>query len=369
MFVTLQVVQEVKADWVLPNRKYFCKQCILLGIIIFFTLPRIANAQQVNNETKSNEAKQSATTTSPNPEVNIQAADNRYRIGVGDLLDIRVLNRPTYSRDAVRVGTRGTITMPFITEEIQAACLTESELAREIAKVYLKLLRNPQIDVFVKEYNSQPIAVIGAVNAPGRFQLQRRVRLLEVLALVGGPSQRAGREVQIIHSSSAFSCEDKSANSKNVTQDKENNTSSRIDIYKLSDTLRGEDHANPYLQPGDIVKVPDAMQVFIVGNILHPQAISLTERITLMRAIAMAGGTLPDTKSSEVKIFRESADGVSRPLMVDLDAIRKQRAEDVVLQPNDIVEVPSKSGFVRSLKALVNGIVPSLTALPITVIR
>jgi protein involved in polysaccharide export with SLBB domain len=97
--------------------------------------------------------------------------------------------------------------------------------------------------------------------------------------------------------------------------------------------------------------------------------IPLGERITVTRAIAMAGGTLPDTKSSEVKIVRESTDGMTTSLIVNLDAIRKQRAQDVVLQPNDIVEVPSKSGFVKSLKGLVNGIVPTLMGLPITVIR
>jgi polysaccharide export outer membrane protein len=362
----LGAMKKIKTLSVLFDEKYRFKRNVFLCLIIFSTLFHHSKAQQTNSETST----PVVAATSNNLKKDIQTTEGRYRIGPGDVLDIRVLNRPTYSRDAVRVSDKGIITMPFIMQDIQAACLTETELAQEISKLYLKILRNPQVDVFVKEYNSQTVAVIGAVNTPRLFQLQRRVRLLEVLALVGGPSQRAGADLQIIHSNTTFSCEDKSTKASDTTNNETVSTSGiRIDVYKLNEILQGDDRANPYLQPGDIVKVPDAAQAFIVGNIMRPMIIPLGERITVTRAIAMAGGTLPDTKSSEVKIVRESTDGMTTSLIVNLDAIRKQRAQDVVLQPNDIVEVPSKSGFVKSLKGLVNGIVPTLMGLPITVIR
>src|SRR5205085_4117247 len=118
-------------------------------------------------------------------------ADDSYRIGPGDVLEVRVFNRPQLSRDSVRVDQRGAITMPMIDEQITAVCLTEAELAAEIAKLYLKYQRNPHVDVFIKEFNSRPVAVMGAVEKPGQFQLQRRARLLELLSLAGGPSERA----------------------------------------------------------------------------------------------------------------------------------------------------------------------------------
>ncbi|MBD0327325.1 MAG: polysaccharide biosynthesis/export family protein, partial [Pyrinomonadaceae bacterium] len=108
--------------------------------------------------------------------------DDRYRIGPGDVLDVRVFNKPILSRENVRVNGNGMIRMPLIDDDILAACRTEGELANEIASRYLKYQRNPQVDVFVKEYQSQPVAVIGAVNQPSQFKLQRRVRLLELLA-------------------------------------------------------------------------------------------------------------------------------------------------------------------------------------------
>src|SRR5262249_40093520 len=105
-------------------------------------------------------------------------ADLSYRIGPGDILDIRVFGRPEMTKD-VRVDNFGRIRLPFL-EEMQAACLTEAALAAIITEKYKKYLRDPQVDVMVKEYRSQPVAVIGAVSTPGRFQLQRRIRLLEL---------------------------------------------------------------------------------------------------------------------------------------------------------------------------------------------
>ena len=107
-------------------------------------------------------------------------SDDRYRIGPGDVLDIRILNRPNLSREAVRVEGNGVIRMPLIESEIMAACKTEGELAKEIAERYTKFYRKPQVDVFIKEYHSRQVAVIGAVNEQSRFELQRRVRLLEL---------------------------------------------------------------------------------------------------------------------------------------------------------------------------------------------
>src|ERR1041385_119544 len=114
------------------------------------------------------------------------ATDARYRIGPGDVLQVRVARAPELSRDAVRVDQSGMIRMPMLEEDIPAACLTEPELAENIARAYHKYKNNPHVDVFVMEFQSQPVAVMGAVRSPAQFKMQRRVRLLELLTLVGG---------------------------------------------------------------------------------------------------------------------------------------------------------------------------------------
>jgi polysaccharide export outer membrane protein len=287
-------------------------------------------------------------------------SDARYRIGPGDVLEIRVYNRPQLSREAVRVEGNGMIRMPLIEGEVQAACRTESELSQAIARLYLEYQKNPQVDVYVKEYNSQPVAVIGAVNAPGRFQLQRRVRLLELLTFAGGPAERAGRTIQIIHNAPASICE-LPGSSPGASETFE------VSSYKMNDLLQGDVRSNPYVRPGDVVTITEAEQIYVIGNVLKPSTLPLKDKVTVSQAIAMAGGTLPDTQSNRVRIIRQNA-GRKTEMIVDLKAINKQSAEDVVLQANDVVEVPTASGK-RFLRNLLGSIIPSAARLPVQIIR
>ncbi|HEV7857232.1 MAG TPA: polysaccharide biosynthesis/export family protein [Pyrinomonadaceae bacterium] len=290
------------------------------------------------------------------------AAGERYRIGVGDVLDIRIFNKPQLSRDNVRVDGRGMIRMPLIAGEIQAACRTEEELSREITARYLEYLRNPQVDVFIKDYQSQPVSILGAVRTPSRFQLQRRVRLLELLSFAGGPSDSAGRNIQIVHTAPVSLCEAA------AQPDAEQASLNVLDDYKLSETLRGDEGANPFVRPGDVISISEAEQVFVVGNVVRPSTLTLKERVTVSRAIAMSGGTLPDTKSDHVRIVRQAAGTTTKTeIFVDLKAIDRRKAEDVVLQAGDIVDVPT-SGGKRILRSLVGAVVPSVGQLPVRVI-
>jgi polysaccharide export outer membrane protein len=282
--------------------------------------------------------------------------DDRYRIGAGDVLDVRIYNRPQLSRDAVRVEGNGMIRMPLIETEIQAACLTEGELAKEIATRYTKYYRNLQVDVFIKEFHSRQIAIIGAVNEQGRFELQRRIRLLELLTFAKGPSPKAGQTINVVHSTASSLCK------------KDDDEISAFASYRLSDTLLGDPKANPYLEPGDIITLPEADQVYVVGNVFMPLTIPLKEPITVSRASAMAGGTRQDTKKDKIRIVRQEPGAqTKKEMLVDLSAIEKRQAEDIQLQPNDIVDVPTSAG--RSLlRGLIGGGTQSLTQLPVRVI-
>jgi polysaccharide export outer membrane protein len=288
----------------------------------------------------------------------ITKADQRYRIGPGDVLDIRVFNRPNLSREAVRVEGSGMIRMPLIETEIQAACLTEGELAKEISTRYLKFYRNPQVDVFIKEYHSKQVAILGAVNDQSRFELQRPVTLLELLTYAKGPTAKAGQTINIVHSPPALSC----------NKDEGTDVAAAFSSFKLSDTLQGDPKANPFLEAGDIVTLPEADQVYVVGNVYTPLTIPLREPITLSRAVAMAGGTKQDTKKEKIRIVRQQPGTTTKEeLIVDLSAIEKKKAEDVALMPNDIIDVPT-SGAKSFVRSLLGGVAPSVSQLPIRVI-
>ena len=294
----------------------------------------------------------------PEPE----ATDTRYRIGPGDVLEVRVARAPELSRDAVRVDQSGSIRMPMLDVDIPAACQTEGELAQNIARLYRKYKNDPHVDVFVKEFQSQPVAVIGAVHGAAQFKMQRRVRLLELLSLAGGPTDSAGQSVQIVHAGKGPICQQPGSSGT------DGNDASAFVTYTLKDTLHGLPEANPFVQPGDIIQVPLADQVFVLGNVRKPSAIPLKEPLTVSRAIAIAGGTAPSTKKDKVRILRQLPGSTQKQeIYVDLTAIEKNKATDVALMPNDVVDVPI-SGTKSILRSLLGTVVPTISQLPVRVI-
>src|SRR5438874_4598992 len=255
-----------------------------------------------------------AQTATPSP----SQVDDRYRIGAGDVLDIRVYNRPQLSRDAVRVEGNGMVRMPLIDGEIQAACKTEGELAKEISTRYARYYRNLPVDVFIKEYHAREVALIGAVNEQGRYQMQRHIRLLELLTFAKGPSERAGQTINIVRAPRTDVCE----------QDSSSKQEGLISL-RLNDTLRGDEAANPYVEAGDIVTIPEAEQVYVVGNVYAPKSLPLKESLTVSRAIAMAGGPLRDSKTDRVRVVRHSSvAGAQSEIYVNLTAIARKKEDD-----------------------------------------
>jgi polysaccharide biosynthesis/export protein len=332
---------------------------LFVAVASVLALSAVTAAQEASEKTQPPVATTTPTAALVSSALNKEEPADRYRIGPGDVLDIRILNKPNLSRDAVRVEGNGMIRMPLIETEIPAACKTEGELAREIADRYLKFYRNPQVDVFIKEYKGTQVAVIGFVNEQGRFQLQRRIRLLELLTYAKGPAARAGQTINIVHSPPALAC---------PKLDNEPDAATGFSSYKLSDTLAGKPEANPYLQAGDIVTLPEADQVYVIGNVQAPLTIALKEPIRLSEAIAMAGGVSKDTKKDKIRILRQEPGSSSRKeIIVDLSAIEKKQAEDVPLVANDIVSVQASE--VKSiLRGLVSGGAQSLTQLPVRVV-
>ena len=320
-----------------------------------------APASATNSDLKTATA-MSQSVSPPAVATSVRAAstNDRYRMGPGDVLDIRIVNRPNLSRDNVRIEGDGTIRMPLIEGNIQAACLTESELSKQITTSYLKFYRNAQVDVFIKEYRSTQVAILGQVNDQSRFMLQRRIRLLDLLTYAKGPTAQAGQTINIIHSDTAFQCNNGDPNKGEINEG--------LSSYRLAATLLGEAKANPYLENGDIVTLPEADQVYVVGNVLTPRFILLKEPITLTRAIAMSGGLAKDTKKDKIRIVRQEPGSTTKTeLYVDLAAIEKKKAEDISLKPNDIVDVPI-SGTKSMIRSVVTGLGSSATQMPLRVI-
>ncbi|HEY2973179.1 MAG TPA: polysaccharide biosynthesis/export family protein [Pyrinomonadaceae bacterium] len=331
---------------------------------ICFAAVLLVSAQQASpaaeKTTTDSHLSTNATNTTKAQVMSAADGDDRYRIGPGDVLDIRILNRPQLSREAVRVEGSGMIRMPLIDTEIQAACKTEGELAKEITTRYTKFYRNPQVDVFIKEYHSRQVAIIGAVNEQSRFELQRRIRLLDLLTYAKGPTAKAGQTINIVHSPPSLVCQ--------KGEPETSDSTAAFSSYRLSETLQGIPRANPYIEPGDVITLPEANQVYVVGNVFTPVTIPLKEPITLSRAVAMAGGVKQDSKKDKVRIVRQDpGTSTSKEILVDLSAIEKKQAEDIALMPNDIIDVPV-SGGKSFMRTLLGTVAPSVAQLPVRVI-
>ena len=340
----------ISTDW---------RSLAILSCLLVFTLAPTGSAQV----TSAQEPQAAATSRSAST---MSADDTRYRIGPGDVLTV-VVRKTAELSGTFRVDQRGMIRIPMIDGDVRAACLTESELANNITTLYLEYKQKPSVDVFVSDFQSRPVSVIGAVNGPGQFRLQRRVRLLELLTFANGPAPRAGRIINVVHASGPGTCQidpssaTTSSSTTGIADAKPDNSSSEVIVYSLNDTLKGKDEANPFMQPGDVVSLPDADQVFVIGHVNAPQAIPLRDKVlTVSRAIAMAGGPARDGKTSQVRIVRQTVTGEKKEIVVNLDAVRKQKAIDIVLNPDDIIEVGASTG--KTILGMLSGAVPTTLA-------
>jgi polysaccharide export outer membrane protein len=181
-----------------------------------------------------------------------------------------------------------------------------------------------------------PVTVYGEVLSPSRFELRRRVSLHELIALVGGLTQYAKGTVEITHTEPSTVCE-------KLAPDLSTGLVGELETYNVADVWRDDKKMNPYLRPGDIIYALPAHLVYVVGRVLQPQRVRFTETLTVLRAVAMAGGLLPNARTDKIYIQRvKNAKRTVIPL--ELKAIKERRAEDVPLQPSDVVEVLSKNG-------------------------
>jgi polysaccharide export outer membrane protein len=269
----------------------------------------------------------------------------KYLLGPGDTLDIRVFGQPDLNWQG-EVEADGNITsLPFIEAPIRAQCRTDKEVQKDIIAAYSKFLKSPQISVRLTGRNSRPPAtILGAVLAPTRVQMQRRVRLNELIAASGGYTERANGDIQILHTEPVMCPEPDEVVEPLLTND--GLGVNVIKTIKTSELLSGRTEANPVIRPGDIINVMEAKPVYITGVVTSPQAVLLRDGLTLTKALAMVGGVGATAKSSDIRIYRNKIGASEQEIVrVDLDAIKKKKKEDILLQAYDVIEVPKTSDW------------------------
>jgi polysaccharide biosynthesis/export protein len=247
---------------------------------------------------------------------------NDYRIGPKDLLEITVFGLPELSQ-TVRVSEDGSITMSIL-GRIEVSGLTAQELEKKLAKILdQQFTKEARVTVFIKEY--QKVSVIGAVGRPGLYELVGPTTLLQAIAQAGGLTDQAVNEIYIYR---------QSADGKQT-----------IIAVSLEDLANGKQEFNLELQPKDIISVPidRTLNVFVYGEVKTPGAIPYlsSKRITLLQAIAQAGGTTEWAKKSKIVIKRkDKKTGKEMKINVNLKNVIRGKVADIVLEEGDVVIVP-----------------------------
>jgi polysaccharide export outer membrane protein len=271
-----------------------------------------------------------------------------YLIGTGDLLTVEVFDVPELSRD-VRVNETGYISLPLMPAKVRAAGLTPFQLQDKLAELLQTngLVSTPQVTVSVKEQHSQPITVIGAVKSPMVIQALRRTTLLQALSQAGGIADDAGGTAIVTRPPADPT---QSADQSDVTAPA---SAGQTFTIKLADVLdSGDSRFDIPLAGGDVVSVPRAGIIYVVGAVNHPGGFLLEndfDRMTMLKMLSLAGGTTNTAKLKNSVILRKNPDtGKRDQVPIDLGKVLHMKTEDVLLQPNDILFVPDSTG----LKAL-----------------
>lgn len=299
----------------------------------------------INGQTVAPKSEPSATTVASTQ------TNERYRIGYQDVISIQVDRHPDLNQ-TVPVRQNGTIELFRIEKPLVAVCKTELELASDITAAYKeKYLRNPSIKVSVTQQMSQPVMVLGFVEKPQTYYLNRRVHLLELLGMAGGPNKEAGTRMIVARQGSFSVCQ-----TPETATDDPNTVS--VNEFKVRDVLSGK--STFWIQPGDVVSVLDSDIIYVYGNVNKQGAFKTREPITLTQAIVSAEGLKGAARKDKIRILRQKEGSTEREeFIVDLGQIEKRKVIDPILQPNDIVAVSedkAKSilmGFVDSLKGTI----------------
>jgi polysaccharide export outer membrane protein len=247
-----------------------------------------------------------------------------YRVGPGDLLELKVFQVDELSQ-TVRVSEDGSITLPLLGRIVVEGLTQEGVVQKLSGLLQAKYVKNPQVTIFIKEYKNQQVAVIGAVEKAGSYELVGRKNLLQIISMAGGFSDTAGNEIFILREGPD-----------GVT------SSVAIDLKDL--LVNGNQKLNIPIEPNDVINVPvdREIRVFVMGRVNKPGAIKskLSEGVTLFQAIADAGGLAEGAKESAITITRKDKTGKEQKIKVNLRDIIKGRKKDIVLQEGDVVYVP-----------------------------
>jgi polysaccharide biosynthesis/export protein len=275
-------------------------------------------------------------------------------LGPADVVDIQITDAPDLSGKYL-ISDTGEIRVPTVKDPIHATGLTTSQLSSAVAVALkdAKQLQEPIVSVFVEEYHSHTVTVLGAVAKPGQYPVETRTSLLQAISEAGGLATNAGGIASITH-----------APAPGAGPGKPEAVSAKSELINIGDINSGSSPAiSTYVHAGDVITVSTAAVIYVVGAVTRPGAFALQpdKDVTLLQALSLVGGFAPSASPNRAVIVRKPATDKDREeIPVDLNKILGGKKPDDTLQANDILFIPY-SGVKKGLHRMGDAAITAAT--------
>ena len=249
----------------------------------------------------------------------LPAGDSAVRLGAGDLIEVSVYNVPELNTK-LRVSTAGEIYLPLI-DYVHVAGLTLDEAEAVIERRLERggFVKGPHVQIFVQEYNSAGASVLGEVSKPGVYPVLGDQKLFSLISTAGGLTDRAGKSITITH-----------RDQPPVT-------------VPISHNIEDHPQSNVPVLPGDIVTIRRADIIYVVGEVNRPSGFLMDSgHISVLQAIALAGGTNSTAKLNAARIVRKAPSGLVI-VPVQLKKLMEAKISDLPMEADDILFVPTSA--------------------------
>jgi polysaccharide export outer membrane protein len=275
-----------------------------------------------------------------------------YVLQPGDQLSLHVIDVEEIPDKPIRLDSTGFVDIP-LAGRFRASGFTVEEFKTLLASRLSRYISDPQITASLTEDQSRPVSVIGSVNAPGIHNLSGPKRLVDVISLAGGVKGDAGSRV-IVTREQKWGKIPVSGSIVDPPTGSSTATLSLDDLISLKDPSQ-----NIWIEPNDVVSIPHAEIVYVVGNVKKAGGFQLSTHpsISVVQALSLAEGLDKDAAPGRAKIIRETPGGDGRPaeIPVDIKGIFEGKLPDIALRGNDILFIPNsaaKSASRRTVEAI-----------------
>ena len=250
---------------------------------------------------------------------------NEYQVGPDDVVEVSIFEWEANDQTKtlqLRVSETGYISLPAV-GALEVAGKSVQEIQRLIEKELIdqNVLQTPRVGVWVSEFRSRQISVIGSVNQPGTYAIHQNVStLLDMLTLAGGPQDSAGGLAYVIR-------REKGRSESRI----------QIDLDELLE--KGEANLNPVLSAGDVVYVPKAPLIYVYGEVKQAGAFTFRKRLRALESMALAGGFTDLADRRAVSLIRRAETGQESVYQLDLGRIERGEMPNIYLRDGDVLHV------------------------------